>query len=339
MIYVRTWQLKGFGLDNLEQVEIAQPEPGSHDVLVNFQAASINPRDQQIAMGQFTPNVTFPLIPLSDGAGEVVATGNDVTRLRVGDRVTPLFFPNWISGEALRDERKVSGGLESPGVLREYGVYSEEAVVRAAGHLSATEAACLPCTGLTAWTALVTKSNIQPGDTVLIQGTGGVATAALQFAKALGAKVITLSSSDEKLARAREMGADHCINYVTSPDWGVQAFELAGHGVDAVVEIGGAGTLENSLAAIRHGGHIVIIGYMAGIEMGVTVFPLIIKNANLHGIGTGNRANYEAMMDFVDKHRIRPQISDSYAFNDAPEALGDIVTGAHFGKLVVDFNI
>ena len=334
---MQAWQLKDFGLDNLELIEAAKPEPGPHDVLVKFQAASINPRDYQIAMGQFTPNIDFPLIPLSDGAGEVVAAGASVTRVQVGDRVTPLFFPNWISGEALGDERKVSSGLEVSGVLREYGVYREEAVVKVATHLSAAEAACLPCAGLTAWTSLVPVANIQPGHTVLVQGTGGVAIAALQFAKALGAQVIILSSSEEKLERARELGADHCINYVKNPDWGAQAFQLAGHGVDLVLETGGAGTMQNSLAAIRHGGHIAIIGYVAGAEMGGTVFPLIIKCAHLHGIATGNRDSYTAMMGFIDKHRIRPQIASSYAYNDADRALGDIVHGAHFGKLVIDF--
>lgn len=334
---MQAWQLEQFGLEHLQQVEIAQPEPGPHDVLVRLQAASINPRDYQIVTGQFTPNVAFPLIPLSDGAGEVIAIGEGVSRVRVGDRVTPLFFPNWISGEALGQERKLSGGLESPGVLREYGVYCEESVVKAAPHLSATEAACLPCAGLTAWSALVSKSNIQPGNTVLVQGTGGVAIAALQFAKLLGAQVIVISSSEEKLARARELGADHCINYRTNPDWGPRAFELAGHGVDAVVEIGGTGTLENSLAAIRHGGHIAIIGYVAGAEMGVTVFPLIIKCANLHGIGTGNRDDYTAMMDFIGKHKVRPQISASYGYDAADTALADLASGGHFGKVVIDF--
>lgn len=335
---MRAWKLKDFGLENLQQVETVQPEPGPKEVLVNFEAASINPRDYQIAMGQFTPNVDFPLIPLSDGAGRVVAIGQQVTRLQVGDLVTPLFFPDWISGEALADERKVSSGLESPGVLRDYGAYSEQAVVKAAGHLSATEAACLPCAGLTAWTALVTKSNIQKGDTVLVQGTGGVAIAALQIARALGAQVIVISSSDEKLAMARELGANHCINYIDNPDWGAQAFAIAGHGVDAVVEIGGTGTLENSLAAIRHGGHIVIIGYMSGADMGITVFPLIIKNANLHGIGTGNRDGYEAMMGCIEQHGIRPQISATYSFDEAGEALGAIANSTHFGKLVIDYR-
>lgn len=335
---MRSWQLQDFGLENLQQVETARVEPGPGEVLVHFEAAAINPRDYQIATKQFTPNLDFPLVPLSDGAGRIVATGQEVSRVAVGDLVTPLFFPNWISGEALGDERKTSGGLESPGVLRDYGVYSEQAVVKAASHLSATQAACLPCAWLTVWTALVTKSNIQAGDTVLVQGTGGVAIAALQLATALGARVIIISSSDDKLARARDLGAHHCINYVTHPDWGSQAFEIAGHGVDAVVEIGGTGTLENSLAAIRHGGHIAIIGYMAGVEMGITVFPLIIKNANLHGIGTGNRDSYEAMMAFVEQHGIEPQISGVYGFNDADKALGAIADGAPFGKLVIDFT-
>jgi NADPH:quinone reductase-like Zn-dependent oxidoreductase len=336
---MQAWQLNSFGLDNLEQIDILQPEPGPHDVLVHFQAASINPRDYQIVTGQFTPNVSFPLTPLSDGAGEVVAAGDKVTRVQVGDRVTPLFFPNWITGEALADERKVSGGLEVPGVLREYGVYCENAVAKVADHLSAAEAACLPCAGLTAWTSLVPIANIQPGHTVLVQGTGGVAIAALQFAKALGAQVIILSSSEEKLERARALGADHCINYIKNPNWGAQAFELTGHGVDAVLEIGGAGTMENSLAAIRHGGHIAIIGYVAGAEIGVTVFPLIIKCANLHGIATGTRDSYTAMMAFIDKHGIRPQVATRYGYDQADKALGDIVHGAHFGKLVIDFAL
>ena len=336
---MQAWQLTEFGLNNLRKVETAQPEPGPQEVLVRFSAASINPRDYQIISGQFTPNVEFPLIPLSDGAGDVVAIGTGVTRVQPGDRVTPLFFPNWISGEALGDERKVSGGLESPGVLREYGVYSQESVVKVASHLSATEAACLPCAGITAWNSLVTRSNIQPGNTVLVQGTGGVAIAALQFAKALGARVIIVSSSDEKLARALAMGADHGINYLANSDWGAQAFEMAGQGVDAVIEIGGTGTLENSLAAIRHGGHLAIVGYMAGAEMGVTVFPLIVKCANLHGIGTGNRDEYTAMMDFISQHQISPQVSATYAFNETTRALEDIVTGAHFGKLVVDYSL
>ena len=334
---MKAMHLTDFGLDHLAVVDTSEPgEPASGEVLVKFAAAAVNPRDSQIIAGQFTPNVEFPLIPLSDGAGEVVAVGPEVKRVAVGDLVTPLFFPNWFSGEALGAERAVSSGLEAPGVMRELAIYNEAAVVPAATHLSAAEAACLPCASLTAWTALVEKSGIGAGDCVLIQGTGGVAIAALQLVKALGAQAIVISSSDEKLQRAGDLGADHAINYLADPGWGSAAFELSGGGVDAVIEIGGTGTLENSLAAIRHGGHINIIGYMAGVEMGITVFPLIIKNANLHGIGTGNRDSYEAMMDLIGEKRIRPVIDREYAFNELAAALTDLDNGGHFGKLVLN---
>ena len=328
-------QLSGFGLDQLQVVALDLPEAGPGEVLVKLEAASVNPRDYQIITGGFTPNVEFPLIPLSDGAGKVVAVGEGVSRVAVGDLVTPLFFPNWISGEALADERKQSGGLEVAGTLREYAVYPEHAISKAAEHLTAEEAACYPCAGLTAWTSLVTRSGIQAGDTVLLQGTGGVALMGLQLAKALGARTIILSSSDERLAQAKELGADHCINYGEDPDWGQMAYEIAGHGVDAVLEIGGTGTLENSLAAIRHGGHINIIGYMAGVEMGITVFPLIIKGAQFHGIGTGNRQDYEAMMQCVAQHAIRPVIAARYPMDATAEALTALNEGGHFGKRVI----
>ena len=299
-------ELSAFGLDKLELIDREKPEAGPGEVLVRFEAASVNPRDYQIITGHFTPNVPFPLIPLSDGAGIVEAVGNGVSRVSISDRVTPTFFPEWVSGEALHSERAISSGMEAPGTLREYGVYRESAVVRAAPHLSSAEAACFPCAGLTAWTALVTMSQITRGDTVLLQGTGGVAMAGLSLAKALGAKVIILSSSNDRLERARKLGADHCINYTNTADWGSLAYEISGHGVDAVIEIGGTGTLENSLAAIRHGGHVNIIGYMTGIDMGITVFPLIIKNAQLHGIGTGNRDSYQFIAPQPWPHFFRP---------------------------------
>lgn len=332
---MKAMQLNAFGLDQLQVVELDEPEAGPGEVLVKLEAASVNPRDYQIITGNFTPNVDFPLIPLSDGAGRVVAVGEGVSRMAVGDLVTPLFFPDWISGEALGDERKQSSGLELPGTLREYAVYPEHAVSKSAAHLTAEEASCYPCAGLTAWTSLVTRSGIQAGDTVLLQGTGGVALMGLQLAKGLGARVIILSSSDERLAQAKALGADHCINYAEHPDWGQMAYDFSGHGVDAILEIGGAGTLENSLAAIRHGGHINIIGYMAGVEMGITVFPLIIKGAQLHGIGTGNRDDYEDMMQFVAQHGIRPVIAARYHMEASADALRELNEGGHFGKRVI----
>ena len=335
---MREIQLTAFGSENLVVAQTNKQEPGPGEVLVRFGAASINPRDAQIIAGQFTPNVSFPLVPMSDGAGIVEAVGDGVTRVQAGDMVTPTFFPNWLSGEALQGERGVSGGLETAGTLREYGIYSQEAVVAVPKHLSAAEAACYPCAGLTAWTSLVNRSGIGKGDTVLVQGTGGVAMASLQLAKALGATVIIISSSNDKLARAAELGADHCLNYVETPEWGQAAFEIAGHGVDAVIEIGGSGTLENSLAAIRHGGHLNIIGYMAGVDMGITVFPLIIKNANLHGIGTGNRDDYEALMRCVEEHQLQPVIAQHFAMDNTAEAIATLTDSAPLGKIVIDID-
>lgn len=335
---MQTLQLNNFGADHLTQVDAAMPEPSEHDVVVRLAAASLNPRDSQIIAGHFTTAVEFPLIPLSDGAGTVIAVGTKVTRFQVGDQVTTLFFPNWHSGEATSGERAVSTGLEVPGAAREVGMFHEDSLANFASHLSAAEAACYPCAGLTAWSALFDKSAITEGSWVLIQGTGGVATMGIQLAKAAGANVIVISSSHDKLAKAKALGADHLINYIDTPDWGQHAFELSGHGVDAVLEIGGTATLENSLNAIRHGGHINIIGYMAGIDMGITVFPLIIKNANLHGIGTGNRDSYERLMQFVTTHSLRPPIYQQFSLDQMKQALHTLDTESPFGKVIIDLS-
>lgn len=332
-------ELPAFGIDNLNVVETDRPEPGPGEVLLRFGAASINYRDYQIVVGEFSPDQPLPIVPLSDGAGEVAAVGDGVTHLQPGDRAAPLFFPNWLSGPALGDERGQSSGLEVPGVLREYGVYSENAVAHVAPHLSDAEAACFPCAGLTAWSCLRDLADVTPGNTVLMQGTGGVAVFGLQLAKAMGATVIVTSSSDRKLASAAALGADHCINYVETPEWGVAARELTGGaGVDAVIEIGGTGTLKQSFAALKRDGHIAVVGYLAGIELGLTVFDLIERNAHLHGVSVGNRDSFDAMMSFVAEHELRPEIARSYSFEQAGEALTAISRGELVGKLVVSIG-
>jgi NADPH:quinone reductase-like Zn-dependent oxidoreductase len=336
---MRVMELTKFGIENLKVVEADMPTPGTGQVLVKFGAASINYRDYQIVMGEFAPSQPLPIIPCSDGAGQIVEVGNSVKRFSRGDRVVPLFFPNWLTGCARGDVRAVSSGLEAPGVLREYGVYDEASLAGVAPHLTDQEAACFACAGLTAWTCLATLSNIQAGDSVLVQGTGGVALFALQFAKALGATVIITSGSDAKLERARTLGADHCINYRTTPDWGEQARMVnGGRGVDAVVEIGGTGTLRQSIVAIRRGGHIAIVGYLAGIDLGLNVFDLIERNANLHGVSVGNAEGFSEMMNFVAEHGLHPVIDKTYVFEDAGKALVDIAKGAHIGKLVVNIQ-
>jgi len=333
---MRVVELPEWGIDKLRISEVEIPEISAGQVLVRFGAASANYRDYQIVAGEFSPDQPLPIIPFSDGAGIVESVADDVTNITAGDRVAPLFFPKWMSGDALGDERAISSGLEAPGVLREYGVYESAEVVRVPPHLSDEEASCYPCAGLTAWNCLTTCSDIQAGDTVLVQGTGGVAMMALQFANAMGANVIVTSSSDERLERALALGADHAINYRENPEWGMAARTLTdGRGVDAVIEIGGEGTLEESIASIRRGGHINIIGYLAGYGLGLSVVHMIERNAHLHGLSVGNREQFEAMMDFVGAKRLRPVIGTTYSLEEAGNALLDMAAAGHFGKLVV----
>jgi len=329
-------ELSAWGFDNLHYRDVETPQPGPGQVLVKFGAASVNYRDYQIVAGEFAPAQPLPIIPGSDGAGQIVATGDNVDELSPGDQVSPLFFPEWMSGEALGSERSVSSGLETPGVLREYGIYEQHHVCRVAPHLTDAEASCYPCAGLTAWNSLVTFSGITAGDTVLVQGTGGVAIMALQMAKAMGAQVIVTSSDDDRLQRALALGADHGINYRETPDWGEAARKLTdGRGVDAAIEIGGEGTLPQSIAALRRGGHINVIGYLAGFGLGLSVIDLIERNANLHGLSVGNRNQFEEMMGFVSEHGLRPAIDRTYSFEEIGQAIQDVAIGGNFGKLVV----
>ena len=333
---MKAYELTEFGIDRVRQVTMDDPHPGPGQVLVKLNAASINYRDFMICAGRFGSPNDLPIVPLSDGAGEVVAVGEGVASLGIGDHVAPLFFPCWISGDALGDERAVSTGLEADGCLREFGVFDEQSVVKSAAHLTDEQAACFPCAGLTAWSALVTTSKVQPDDTVLVLGTGGVSIFALQFAKALGARVIVTSASDAKLENARTLGADEVINYRDTPEWGLAAKDLTGgRGVDVVIEVGGTETLGQSFAAVRRGGHIPIIGALAGAKMDILVYDLIGTNAHVHGISVGNRSSCEDMMRFVDKHRITPVIHRNYAFDDAVDALHAIDRGEHVGKLTV----
>jgi len=334
---MRVWHLPAFGIENLSVIERDIPEPGPGEVLVRFRAASVNYRDYQIVLGEFAPNADLPIVPCSDGGAEVAAVGDGVTEFAVGDLVCPLFFPEWQRGDPLTTERSVSVGLEAPGTLRDFGLYRVHQLVKVASHLSPAEASCFPCAGLTAWTCLTEVAGVGPGDWVLTTGTGGVAIFTLQFAKALGAKVIVTSGSDEKIARAKELGADHAINYRETPEWGLVAREVAdGLGVKCVAETGGEGTLPQSVAALRRNGWIGNVGYLAGIGLGLTVYDLIERNANLHGMSVGHRDGFVAMMDCVAQHELRPVIHHEYGFDDAPAALVEIHEGAHIGKLVVN---
>ena len=333
---MRHVQLKEPGMENLVLAEVEQPQPGPGEVLVRVHAASINYRDFLIASGLYgSPRMTLPLVPLSDGAGEVIEVGDGVTQVQAGDRVTSLFWQDWPDGFATTANRSISTGCEAPGMLTEYALLPESAVARFPGSLSYDEAATLPCAGLTAWSSLTTHARVKPGETVLLMGTGGVSLFGLQFAKALGATTIITSSSNEKLHRAQELGADHVINYQETPEWGAKAFELADGGVDAVIEIGGAETLQQSLAAVGVSGRIAYVGTLTGMNANLNLLELLGKNLQIHGLTVGNRTEHEKMIGFIDEHRLNPVIDRRFDLEQSPQAIANIAAGQHFGKLVV----
>jgi NADPH:quinone reductase-like Zn-dependent oxidoreductase len=325
----------GFGLDHLHLADRPDPTPGPGEVLVRVRAVSLNFRDLLVTRGVYNPRMPLPRIPCSDAAGQVEAVGPGVSRVKVGDRVNGTFMQRWTAG-ALSDEAARSdlgGSLE--GVLAEYAVFREEGVVPVPEHLTDEEAATLPCAALTAWHALLAEGSLRPGETVLTQGTGGVSLFALQFAKLAGARVLITSSSDEKLQRARDLGADEGINYKSTPAWGDRARELTGkRGVDHVVEVGGAGTLPQSLRAVRTGGHISLIGVLSGAGQ-VDPVPILMKNVRVQGIFVGSREMFEAMNRAVAQHRLHPVVDRVFPFAEAREALVHMEQGRHFGKIVV----
>jgi NADPH:quinone reductase-like Zn-dependent oxidoreductase len=334
---VRALEIRGgFGLDNLALVERPDPSPGPGQVVVRMRAASLNYRDLLTVQGKYNPKQSLPLVPCSDGAGEVVEVGEGVTRVRPGDRVCGLFAQKWIAGEPTREKARSTLGGPLDGTLAELAVLDGEGVVRIPEHLSDEEAACLPCAAVTSWSALVTDGGVAAGDTVLVQGTGGVSLFALQLAKLLGARVIATSSSDEKLARVRELGADDLLNYKETPDWGVKAKELTGGiGVDNVVEVGGAGTLQQSLRAVRFGGTISLIGNLAGTTTEVMLTQIFMQRVRVNGIFVGHRESFEAMNRAIAHHRLRPVIDRVFPLESARAAFEHMAAGGHFGKIVV----
>lgn len=322
--------------EGLKQVEIAKPTPGPGQLLIKMHAASINFRDISLVIGQYPGGpVKRDTVALSDGAGEVIAVGDDVTRFAVGDRVTPTFVQNLVNGPYNPLTHAILG---SPldGALAEYMVVDQQGAVRIPEHLSYEEAATLPCAGLTAWNALMESSHLKPGQTVLVLGTGGVSIFALQLARANGCRVIVTSSSDEKLQRARDMGADGLINYKVTPDWEQEVLKLTdGKGVDNVIEVGGAGTLGRSFAAVGFSGQVSLIGVLAGPEGQYNPRTLMMKYARLQGIFVGNRDMFDNMNRAIATNKIKPVIDTVFDFDKAPEAYQYQLSGKHFGKVVI----
>ena len=323
----------GAGLDHLSLQQRPEPEVGPGRVLVRLQAASINYRDLATVTMMAPPR---PLIPLSDGAGVVEAVGEGVTRVKVGDLVMPSFFPHWTAGRPTPERLPALGGALD-GVACEAIALTAEGVTKAPVGWDTAEAATLPCAAVTAWRGLMVEGKLTAGETVLVQGTGGVSIFALQFAKMAGARVIVTSSSDEKLERARTLGADETINYRETPEWAAAARKLTGgRGVDHVVEVGGAGTFQQSIAACALGGAIAVIGVLSGFVKDLNVAAIFGGNLHINGITVGSRENVEQMVRAIEVARLRPIIDQRFPLDDLPEALRLMQSGGHFGKVVID---
>lgn len=324
------------GPAGLRVADLPEPSAGPGQVVIAVRATSLNYRDLMMARGQYNPRLPMPCVPLSDGAGEVVEVGPGATRFRVGDRVAGCFMPDWQAGPPTEAGGKTALGAGGVGMLAERVALPEGGVVPLPDHLSYEEAATLPCAAVTAWHALfeVAGTKVQAGDTVLVQGTGGVSIFALQFAKFAGARVIATSSSDEKLDRVRALGASDGINYKTTPDWDVAVRNLTDErGVDHVVEVGGPGTLPRSIKSTRVGGQIALIGVLTGGE--VDPRPLLMKSIRLQGIFVGSRVMFEAMNRAIALHRLQPVVDRVFPFDQAPAAYEHLASGSHFGKVVV----
>lgn len=333
---MRAWEIvSADGVDALSLADRPTPEPGPGEVRVRIRASSINYRDLLTVESPAARNLPYPRVPNSDGAGEVTAVGPGVSRFKPGDRVASCFFQRWNDGGITPDAMASALGGALDGVLAEDAVLAEDGVVAIPAHLDYRQAATLPCAALTAWHALVEKGRVKAGETVLLIGTGGVSIFALQFAAMHGARAIVLSSSDAKRERAAALGAWRTLNYREVPEWQDAVLEMTGGaGVDHVVEVGGAGTLERSVLAARVGGHVALIGVLTGGAVNPTA--IMRKSLRVHGIYVGSRAMFEAMNRAIEAARLEPVIERAYGFDDARAAYRDMRAAGHFGKLVID---
>lgn len=331
---------EAFGLENLNQTDRPDPTPGPGEVLVKVKAVSINYRDLLMVRGHYNPRQPLPLIPFSDGAGEVAAVGEGVTRFAVGDRVANCFFQGWMDG-APTPESVAGTSMGSPldGMLTQQIVLNENGLVKLPDHLSFEEGATLPCAAVTAWSCLFRHGDVKPGDTVLALGTGGVSIFTLQLAKMAGAEVIITSSSNEKLERAKALGADHGVNYKEDEAWAKTVKKLTGgRGVDHVVEVGGVGTLENSIRSTRMGGHISLVGILSGGQAPLNLTSVLMNDIRVQGVFVGPRKCFEDLNRALAQHQIKPVIDKVFPYAEARAALEYVGSGSHFGKVVITVN-
>lgn len=335
---MRVFQIEGdWGMHNLKLSHRPKPTAGSGQVLVRMTASSLNYRDLVVperGYGSYTG--TLPLIPISDGVGTVCEVGPDVSRVKVGDRVCPTYFQNWIGGEPDLERLTQSLGGPIDGTMTEIMCLSEQGVVKVPSHLTDAEAASLPCAALTAWSALTTGCPVKSGDRVLIQGCGGVALFAVQFAKRLGAHVTVLTSSEGRMDRVRQLGADAVINYRAVPEWAKATRDITlGRGYDLIIELGGEQTLPQSLRCIRPGGTIAMIGILSGSSMATSLGLIITRQVRLQGVTVGHRDGFEAMIRAIDQHKIQPVVDRVFGFEDLKEAMAYLKSGAQFGKVCI----
>jgi len=333
---MRAWTLDAFGLENLNLREVPAPTPGPHELLIKVSAVSLNYRDKALVDGIYAPEKQPKgLIPVADSAGVVAAVGEGVTKYRVGDRVTSHFYSTWHDGPWLNEYADFQMGGPLNGGLAEYQILGEDNVVPTPSNMSDAEASTLPIAALTPWFALQEYRDLQAGDAVLVQGTGGVSIFAIQLASALGARVIVTSSSDEKLARARELGATDTINYRTTPDWAGAVLELTdGQGVDVVLDVVGGDGLRDSVRAAKGNGLVAVIGFLEGQTTNLDLMDLIWHQTHIQGIAVGHLRSFHDLVKFLDEHTIQPVIDSVFTFDDAPRAYEKLAEGA-FGKIVI----
>jgi len=333
---MRTYRFNRFGLENLKLEEIDPPRPGPGEVVIDIKALSLNFRDLLVVKGLYNPKLKLPAVPISDGVGVVSAIGAGVERVKVGDKVVSHFVSGWIDGPFKAEYAATTLGLPKAGLAAEQAALPAEAVLPLPSGYDFAQAATLPIAALTAWSALVTAGHLKPGQTVLTLGTGGVSIFALQLAKAMGAKVIITSSSDEKLEHARQLDADHTINYRTNSDWAKEVLKCTdGAGADITVETGGAGTLNPSMKATRAGGLIAMLGALTGLRAQIDLTPVLMKRLRIAGILVDSRAAFAQMNRFLEQHAIKPVIDRIYPFEQLPDAFRLMEAGGHFGKIVV----
>ncbi|HEX2670659.1 MAG TPA: NAD(P)-dependent alcohol dehydrogenase [Polyangiaceae bacterium] len=337
---MRAWVLNsGFGFENLRLEQRPDPICGPRQVVIRVHAVSLNARDVMMAQGEYNPRQKLPLVLASDAAGEVVQCGSEVQTWRVGDRVCPIFAGLWQSGPLTHAARRSALGGPLDGTLTEFFVAEENALVALPAHLTWLQGACLPCASVTAYRALVEFAGLSAGQWLVCLGTGGVSLAALGIARALGLRVIVTSRSAAKLSRATALGAEHGIDTSHTPDWGNAVRALTeGEGAHHVLEVGGAGTIAQSVRALRLGGGLSVIGVLSGALPELDLRPLLMQDLRIQGVFVGSRETFLRLLDLVSAHRLEPQIDREFEFEDARAAFEYAASGRQFGKVVISLT-